>query len=498
MIAAALLAAMLPAAAQHLEGRVIEHTVPNGMKLLIVVRHNAPVFSADVMYRVGGVDEHNGSTGLAHMFEHMAFKGTQVIGTRDYAREKVALDAVDAVAVPLARLMGENRPQDAPRIRQMKARLAVAQAAAEKFVKKDEFFELYNRNGGEDANADTSKDTTEYTVSLPSNRLKLWAIMEAQRLATPVLREFYSERDVVAEERRMRTDNDPNGMLYEDFIAQAFIAHPYHFPVIGWMSDIQELTRPMALAFHKIYYIPNNAVAVLVGDVNPQEAIRLVDKYFGPIPAGPPPPPVNTVEPPQRGERRTEIKFPAQPSLLIGYHKPGPPAEDDFVLDVVDALLTGGRTSRLYDSLVKKQQLAVDVGSDNGEPGARYANLFVIEATPRYPHTPAEVEAAIYREIDRLKTEPVPEHELQKVKNQLDASFIASLASNSGLAQRLAYFQTVVGTWRYLVQARATYARITPADVQRVVRTYFTADNRTVASLIPSGASEGGAHAAQP
>ena len=254
-------------------------------------------------------------------------------------------------------------------------------------------------------------------------------------------------------------------------------------PIIGWMSDIQSLTADQARAFHQTYYVPGNAVAALVGDINIQQAIRVVEKYFGGIPAGPPPPPVVTVEPPQAGERRVNVVFDAEPQVMIAYHKPTAPHPDDTAFDVLYGLLAGGRTSRLYTSLVKEKRIAAGVGGLGG-PGSRYANLWGVQAYPLAPHTTSEVEQAIYAEFERLMREPVPERELQKVKNQLDADFVRGLSSNRGLASQLTYYEAVVGDWRYLTRWREMIAQITPEDLQRVARRYLVPENRTVATLV--------------
>jgi predicted Zn-dependent peptidase len=313
-------------------------------------------------------------------------------------------------------------------------------------------------------------------ISLPANRLSLWAAVEADRMAHPVLREFYKERGVVMEERRLRTDDSPNGLLFETFTAAAFQAHPYGVPTIGWGSDILSLTPAATEEFFKTYYGPGSATIAIVGDINPKDVIQLIENTFGKISPSPPPPAVVTVEPPQRGERRVEVEFDAEPTLAIGYHKPALGHADDYVFDVIDELLTEGVTSRLYKALVLQKKLAGSVGSDSNYPGVRAPNLLTITATPLAPHTAAEVETAIYVEIERLKTEPVPAKELQKM--------IRSLRSNGGLASQLALYQTVADDWRYVLRSRDRIAAVTPADIQRVAAQYLTKSNRTVATLV--------------
>ena len=477
------LLSLVPASAQRLEEKVVEHTLKNGMKFLFVERHDAPVFTGRIVFRVGGVDEPAGATGLAHMFEHMAFKGTRTIGTRSYVKEQPILEALDRTAKAMIAERARGPRADSKRIAALQAKMRTLQEQQRKYIVPEEFSEIYTKNGGADLNAETGNDETSYYVSLPANRLELWALMESQRMAQPVLREFYEERDVVAEERRRSYDDDPDGRLYEQLLGTAFLAHPYQHSPIGWMSDVQSLTADRARAFHKTYYVPNNAVAAVVGDIKTADAIRLMERYFGPLPAAPAPPPVLTVEPAQGGERRVNVLFDAEPRLEIAYHKPSAPHTDDFVFDVIDSVMSSGRTSRLYTALVKEKRLAADVGTF-GAPGNRYPNLWIIDATPLAPHTAAEVEQAIYAEVERLQAEPVTPQELAKVKNQIDADYVRGLASNSGLAAQLTYLQAVIGDWRYLTRRREVIARVTPADVQRVARQYLVPANRTVATVV--------------
>ncbi|MGQ0810870.1 MAG: M16 family metallopeptidase [Nitrospiraceae bacterium] len=481
-------------AATSLADRVIEHKLANGLTVLMVERHQTPVVSVNLTFRVGGVNEQVGQTGIAHLYEHMAFKGTRTVGTKDYGKEQPLLDELHRVGAQL-----EQRQRDTaakgpgasvdPQLEELQRRFKDLQEQAGQYVMGNEVALLYQRHGGVGLNASTGKDITRYMVSLPANRLPLWAALEADRMAHPVLREFYKERGVVMEERRLRTDDSPVGLLFETFTATAFQAHPYGVPTIGWGSDILALTPEATDAFFKTYYGPASATIAIAGDINPKEVIALIENTFGKIPAAPPAPPVLTEEPPQRGERRVEVEFDAEPMLAIGYHKPGIAHPDDFVFDVIDSVLADGVTSRLYNRLVREKRLATSVNSDTNYPGVRAPNLFVISATPLAPHTTVEVEAAIYEELERLKTEPVSAKELEKVLNNLDADLVRSLRSNGGLASQLALYQTVAGDWRYVLKARERIAAVTPADIQRVASQYLTKTNRTVATLIkkPNG-----------
>ncbi|SLM47075.1 putative Peptidase M16 [Nitrospira japonica] len=481
------------AASSGLAERVIEHKLANGLTVLMVERHQTPIVSINMTFSVGGVNEQVGQTGLAHLYEHMAFKGTRTIGTKDYAKEKPILDELSRAGTELEQRQREaaRRSQERPAgpdelaaIAALQQRVKDLQDQAAQYVSGNEMALLYQRHGGVGLNAATGKDLTRYMINLPSNRLPLWAAIEADRMANPVLREFYKERGVVMEERRLRNDDSPSGLLFETFTSAAFRAHPYGVPTIGWESDILSLTPATTEEFFKTYYGPGRATIGIVGDINPKDVIALIERTFGKIPAAPPPPQIVTVEPPQRGERRVEVEFDAEPSLAIGFHKPALGHPDDYVFDVIDEILTDGLTSRLYTKLVLGGRLASAVNSDANYPGVRAPNLFVLQATPLAPHTAAEVEAAILAELERLKREPVTTTELEKVLNNLDADMVRALRSNSGLASQLALYQTVAGDWRYMLNARDKIAAVMPADIQRVASEYFTKSNRTVATLV--------------
>ncbi len=482
-----------------LKDRVVEHTFHNGLRLLMVERHHAPVVSINVTFGVGGINEPSGQTGVAHLYEHMAFKGTRRLGTKHYEQERPLLEQLDRLNGELEQARRaasahaeRGEPVDAgtkAKLADLERQFVQVQEKAGEFVVENEIPLLYQRHGGVGMNASTGKDVTRYVVSVPANRLPLWAAIEADRMANPVMREFYKERAVVMEERRLRTDDSPTGLLYEALSAAAFQAHPYHFPTIGWGADIQGLTPAMTERFFKAYYGPNNAVIGMVGDINPAEVIKLVEDTFGKIPPAPIPPPVFTAEPIQRGERRIEVEFDAEPLVLIGYHKPGIGNPDDYVFDVIESILSDGVTSRLHERLVRDRKVAVSVDADTSFPGARTPNLFVVAGVPRAPHTTAEVEAEVYRELERLQAEPVTQKELEKVLNNLDASLVRSLRSSSGLAGSLAYYQTVNGDWQYLVKGRDRIAAVTADDVQRVAKQYFTKSNRTVVTLVKAPAA---------
>jgi predicted Zn-dependent peptidase len=470
-----------------LEEKVIEHTLKNGMKLLMVERHTSPTVSAWIRFRVGSVDERSDERGLAHMLEHMLFKGTTTLGTRDYAAEKPILDRIEQTAQLLMSEKARRDKADKARIAALEKQLTGLEADASKFVIKDEFFELYSKNGGVGYNAFTSRDGTTYLISLPSNKLELWAAIESDRMQNPVLREFYSERAVVMEERRRSYDADPESKLWETFVASAYLAHPYGQPTIGWMADIENLSRTKAERFFHAYYGPHSAIVAIVGDINPTATIAMVERYFGAIVPGRLVAPVTTEEPKQGGERRIELVAESEPTLIMGFHKPAINDPDDYVMDVISMILGNGRTSRFHKNLVIEKQLATDVGVFDA-PGSRYPALFVINANPRAPHSVKEVEDAVLAELERLKNEPVAGRDLQRILNKIEFEESRRMGTNGGLARNLTEYEATAGTWRYMIEYRQKVASVTPADIQRVARQYFTRENRMVGFITKKGA----------
>ena len=474
----------LPLQARGFAERVVEHRLSNGMQVLMLPRHHAPIVSFSITYKVGSVNEQSGMTGIAHLYEHMAFKGTKTLGTSDYEKERPILAQIEQIHELLLRERARGDAADPARIQELTQKMEALEAEAGQFVVVNEVGNIYERHGAVGFNASTGRDVTSYTVSLPANRLPLWIAIESDRMAHPVMREFYKERQVVLEERLRSVETNPGGKLSEAFYSTAFVAHPYGNPTLGWPSDIGSLSALQTEAFFRQYYAPNQAILAIVGDFQPDEVIPRIEAAFGVIPVGLPPPPVVTVEPPQRGERRIEIEDTANPQILIGYHRPGISHPDDAVFDVIDTLLSDGRSSRLHKRLVEEKKIAVSVHTGVGSPGSKYPNLFTVFAIPKAPHTTAEIEAAVDMEINRLKSEPISQAELDKVITRIDAALLRSLRSNSRLASQLGYFEAVAGSWRYLLENREAIARVTPADVMRVAHFYFSKANRTVATLV--------------
>ena len=461
------------------EKRMTEFTLDNSLKFLVLERHEAPVVSFHTYADVGSVDEVKGITGLAHLFEHMAFKGTKTVGTKNYKAEAKAMSKMDEIflAIKAEQRKGENA--DKAKLEELQKQFEEAQKEAQEYLVHDEFEEVYSRSGATGFNAYTSWDATQYIVSLPSNKVELWMSLESDRFLNPVVREFYKERDVVMEERRMM-ENNPQGRLIEEFIAIAYKAHPYGEPIVGHMSDIRTLTRGEAEAFFRKHYGPSNLTIAIVGDVDPQQVKKLVEKYFGRIPSAPEPEPVETEEPPQRGERRVVVEDPSQPFVVIGYHKPNINHPDNAVFDAITDIVGMGRTSRLYKSLVKEKKIAIAASGFQGLPGNKYPGLFLFYAVPARDHTNQECEEAIEAEIERLKTELVSPEELQKAKTRSRASLIRQLDSNSGLAAQLTFYEVVTGDWRILFKQLDKIEQVTVEDIQRVAKEYFTSKNRTV------------------
>jgi predicted Zn-dependent peptidase len=470
---------------KDVEGRTSEFTLKNGMKFVVLERHTAPVASFFTYADVGSVQETKGITGLAHIFEHMAFKGTRTIGTKDYAKERLALEQVDKAFAALKLEQEKGAKADPAKVKELEAAFKGAEESAGKYVEKNEFGNAIERAGGRGLNATTSWDATRYFFSLPSNEMELWFDLEAARFRDPVLREFFKEKDVVMEERRMRTESQPIGKLLEEFVHSAYIAHPYGEPVVGHMSDLQNITRADAAAFFKKYYIPSNLTCVVVGDVNPKQVRAFAEKYFEPIPSGPKPAPLRTVEPPQNGERRVSLELQSQPILLIGYHKPDINSPDSAVYDAISSLLSQGRSSRLQRSLVRDKKISVQTAGIPGLPGQKYPGLFLFFSVPAQGHTNAESEKAIEAEIERLKKEPVSKEELDGVKRRARAGLIRGLSDNSSLAMQLANWQVLTGDWRDLFRQIDKINAVTPEDIMRVSKAVFVKSNRTVGTIEP-------------
>ncbi|MFZ1946307.1 MAG: pitrilysin family protein [bacterium] len=546
-IAAAVITAPGSAGSQTLEDKVKTFTLANGMRFIVVERHVAPVFFSAIGFNVGSINEWDGITGISHILEHMMFKGTTTIGTVNYAREKKYLDREDGIAASITAIrrsvgnwrieifddfardlvaslpdetkqrIGSDRtaeletlvsilesrkqlPEEAAQypslledggvdyfarfleLKRSQLELARVQDEHKQYIVKEEFWDIYLKEGGRMLNAFTGTDLTAFIVYLPSNRLELWMSVESDRLQNPVFREAYQERDVVAEERRLG-ENDPDGRLWDAFTATAFEASPYRRPIVGWMSDIQNISRDDLESHFKRFYSPSNAVAVMVGDLDAGEVEKMAARYFGRIPAQPPVPPVATQEPEQQGEKRVVLEHTANPRLLIGYHIPAAPHPDYYPIQALMAVLGQGRTSRLF-KIYEQQELTSAAPQVSNGPGDKLDNLLVIEAAPRHPHTTEEVEQAIYDEIEIVKSEPPSERQMQRIRNKIDAAMVRTLGNNMGIAFNLGLTAVVRGDWRAYLTDYEKIKQVTPEQVSEAARKYLAPQNRTVATLV--------------
>jgi predicted Zn-dependent peptidase len=546
-----------------LENQIQEFTLDNGVHFIVLEKHDVPVFSFRTYVNVGSADETRGITGLSHILEHMAFKGTPDIGTNDYKNEIKAMAAEDAAfqefkkarleLVPRIeklqskydKLVGGMPPADQEsfgeieaKVHDLTADIAIdpsgkltivhdpgqeqettdnfdlqgdqlaavnfyvdeirpleqefaqkeknfedAKDTAREFVVTNEFGQIIEENGGNGLNASTSSDVTRYHYNFPSNRLELWAYLEGSRMANPVLREFYTEKDgPVTEERRMRTDNNPIGRLIEIFQNQMFMANGYHHSTIGYMSDLNNISRADCQQYFQDNYVGSNMVVSIVGDVELEQVKKYAKKYFSDIPAGKPNP-VETFEPKQMAEKRLIMKDPSQPLFIAGYHIENVNHPDWPVYQVISDVLGQGRTSRLHKKLVKGDKIAVNAACFAGYPGEKYQSGMLIFAMPVKDKTGYDLEEAIYAEIDKIVAEGITANELEAVKQRTRANFIRGLSGNGGMAEQLAYYQTYTGDWRSLFGEVEQIESVTLDDVKRVAAKIFTSSNRTVAII---------------
>jgi len=464
------------------EKKVTRHTLANGWRFLIVEERDAPVVSFFTHVDVGAAQEHYGITGLAHMFEHMAFKGTDRIGTTDARAEAEAIARIEAA---MLELKAERQKVGGPgpeKLKALEAAFKQAEEAAEKFVKANEFGEIIDKNGGVGLNAFTNSDETGYFFSLPANKVELWAYLESERFLRPVFRQFYKERDVVKEERRMRTDSRSQGRLNEEFNGAAFRAHPYGHPVVGHMSDLDSFTLTDAMEFHRKYYVPANMVTAVVGDVKAPAVIPVLEAYFGRIPGAPASEPLRTVEPPQKAERRVSLFDPGQPLYFEGYHVPDITHPDTPALDALTEVLGRGRTSRLYREMVRDQKIAASVFAFT--PGGKYPGLVNFRVVPTPGHKAGEMAEPIHRHIKKLQAELLTPEELQQVKSRALADLVRGLGDNQGLAINLVNYEAYFGDWRALFRNVEKIEKVTAEDVQRVAREYLKPENRTVGLIV--------------
>jgi predicted Zn-dependent peptidase len=467
----------------ELENSVTEHTLKNGLKVLIMERHDAPVASFVTFANVGGADDPKEYTGLAHMFEHMAFKGTSTIGTTDIGNELKAMAVEDSIWYLLRAERKKGRQADSTRLEELTTAFDKAIEDAGQYVVPNAFDHYLEKEGAVSINAGTGKDETNYICSLPSNKVELWMTLESERFLDPVLREMYRERNVIAEERRQVLENNPIMRSIDALISTAFKAHPYGVTIVGHMSDIQNYSRDAAKEYFHKYYVPSNMIIAIVGDVDPKNVIELAEKYWSRIPYAPAPEPIATVEPEQKGEKRVTLTDPAQPLFVTGWHVPEETNPDWPALEALADYLGEGRTSLLYKNLVKDKKMAGDVGLYLGWPGTKYPSVMFAYVMPSPEHSNAECEEQVLAEVERMKNELIPAEDVEKIKARARAGFINRLTSNLGMAIQLAGYENNWGDWRYLFKNLDRINAVTPEDIQRVAQKYLTAENRTVVYL---------------
>jgi predicted Zn-dependent peptidase len=456
-------------------------TLPNGLKVIIVPDTNVAIVSCRLYYFVGSMYEGPGTSGLSHMYEHMMFKGTKRLGTKNYQKEVPIMKSIDSLVDRINNEKSRECPSDSLISVDNKQILQLLDKQRE-YMKKDEIWELYQNNGGTNLNAWTADDMTAYIVTLPKNKVELFYWIEADRMKEPVLREFYSERDVVMEERRMRYDNRPLNKYWERLNSLFYVAHPYRIPTIGWESDIAAFTRQKMEDHVRKFYTPDNALIVLVGNVNPQSAFNEIKRYFGPIKrAQQPKQEVVTREPPPAGTTRFIMHSDGEPRMDIMFHTPGYPDNDLYRLDVIQGILSG-KSGRLYRRLVNKEGLCTDIEAENNF--RLQDGYFQISASLKSDTDPSKVEKIIMEEIDNIVTTPPSAREMMRITNQIRMDFVTGLESLEHLSDQLAWFERL-RSWEDLEKYPSEIAKVTKDEIPQIVKKYFRLDCATIGTLIP-------------
>ena len=466
--------------------QVKEHVLDNGMKFIVLERHEAPVISFRVYADVGSANESYGITGISHLLEHLAFKGSMVVGTTNYEEEAKVLARLDALYDEIKAEQAKVSP-DEQTLQELEEKFEALRLKAKEYVVNGEFDDMFLKEGSQGLNALTSADATKYVNNLPSNKLEFWMAMNADRFQNPVFREFYKERDVVIEERRRVTESRPIGRLVEDFLSTAFKAHPYKHSVVGHMSDLESITRKDVEDYFRKYYGPSNLTVGIVGDVRAAEVFEMAELYFGKIPSEPKPEPVRTIEPEQWGERRVQVVAKSQPILIVGYHRPDMRHADSFALDALANILGQGRSSRLHESLVKEKKVCIQCGVFSGFPGEKYPNLVAFIAVPSQGHTSEECLNLIDEEIAKIKEDSVTPEELVKYQRSNVKSMLSNMKSNRSMAELLTYADVILGDWQRLFDQVEKIQAVGVDDVKRVANTYLIKNHRTVAEIVPEG-----------
>ena len=465
---------------EYLKANTVHKKMKNGINVIMLNRGYSPILAMTITFRAGSVNESYNNMGIAHMLEHMFFKGTDKIGTTNFNKEKPILEEIEKTGERIDRLIRTD-PQN-PEINKLKTKLKELQQKQRQYTVSTPYSRIYTQNGGVGFNASTSKDMTAYYIELPSSKLELWANLESERLRNPVFREFYLEKGAVFEERLMRYESSGEGNLFEKFLSTAYLAHPYRHPVIGWKSNIKNYTVKQVRDFYYENYVPSRMTIAIVGKQDTEKTFKMLEKYFGTLKDRKAPPETVIKEPEQKGEKRLEVVFESNPYLLIGWHKPTFPSKTDYTFDVISNILTQGRTSRLYRSLVMEKGIAASVQAYNGYPGSRYDNLFIIAGVPKNPATAEELEKTIYEEIKKLAND-VTEKEIRKIIINMESSYVFDMDNNMGIARLLNYYQTNFDSWEYAVNYLNVLRTVTVDDIKNAINKYLIRENRTVGIL---------------
>jgi predicted Zn-dependent peptidase len=480
---------------KEFEKRVTEFALPNGLQFVVVERHDVPAVSLHTYVRAGSTDDPAGRTGLANLLEEAVLTGSETIGTKNWAEEKKALDAVELLYDDLEAERNLGAKSTAGRAALLEGQLRIAIDNANRLAIPNAFTTALEESGAPRMSRGTTPDGAEYGYTLPSNRIELWYLLESQRLMRPAFREFYSARDAAISEREKRLDGQ--ALVMSKLAATAFEAHPYRNPVFGWSGDLNSLRRTDARAFQEKHYVPGNVFIAIVGDVNPAEAKRLATQYFASWAAKPVPGGVRTQEPTQLGPKRAAVEArvtagkPAPPVVaLIGYKRPNEFDRDDAALDVLQLMLGRGRTSLLHKELVLARHIAQSVQVRATFPAGRYPNLFLFAMVVAPGHTVEENEKALEEYLNRLKLQPIEQPVIDRAKAQARLAMINGMSTNAGLAALLAVHQAHYGDWRKLFAIGDQMDKVSADDLQRVLVRYFVPAGRTTVYTVAPGVPE--------
>ncbi len=466
--------------------RVSEFTLSNGLKFILLEDHSVPIASFVTYANAGGSDERIGIYGISHILEHLAFKGTSEVGTKNYKKEIKILNKMDSLFEVIRNEKNSFDP-DNKKIAELEEKFETLRNEAQEYVVSNEFDSILKKNGGVGLNAGTGADSTVYFFSLPSNKIELWAYLESGRFSDPVFREFYKEREVIKEERRVRVDNQPVGKMIEELLALAFKDHAYKANTIGPMSNISNISRDDVKQYFREFYTAGNIVIGVTGDVYPEQLKKLAEKYFTKIPPGVRKSRNTTVEPPQLGEKRMTIYEDSQPWIITGYHCPSVLHEDFIKFSVLDYIMTNGRSSRLYKKMVTEDKAALFVGSMAGFPGNKYPSLYIVFSLPNTGHSTEELEKIISDGINKLKTEKVTEEELKSAKVRMKVALIKQMTSNRGLLSSLLSNEILTGSWENAFTYLRKIENVSAEDLKKLAEKYFTLSNRVVVKIEKKG-----------